>query len=368
MKEEKNTEFMRLALRLARKAEGMTSPNPLVGAVLVKGGKIIGTGYHKKAGFPHAEIEAFDDARRKGNRIKGSTLYVNLEPCCHDNKRTPPCTNSIIENRVSKVFIGITDPNPKVRGKGIRKLRSAGIEVVVGLLKQESEGVNKVFFKYIKEKMPYVVLKLASTLDGKIATQTGDSKWIGSNKQREIAHQLRNKMDSVLVGVNTLINDDPSLNVRLNNRKISQPRPVILDSMLRTPLDSKIFKVHEYCIIAASEKSGKRKRKLLEEKGAKIIYSKPDSSGNLNLKRVLRELSKMEITSVLIEGGSQVASSALNGGVVDKIVLFYSPKIVGGDGISMVASLGIKQMNKALNIKDIHIKKFGSELMIEADL
>jgi len=368
MKEDKNTEFMRLALRLARKAEGMTSPNPLVGAVLVNKGNIIGTGYHKKAGLPHAEIEAFNDAKRKGNRIKGATLYVNLEPCCHDYKRTPPCTNAIIENKVSKVFVGITDPNPKVRGRGVRRLRRAGIEVVSGLLKKESEAINKVFFKYIKEQMPYVVLKLASTLDGKIATQTGDSKWIGSEKQREIAHQLRNKMDSVLVGVNTLIKDDPSLNVRINKKRISQPLPVVLDSMLRTPLDSNIFKVHENCIIVASENSGKRKRKLLEQKGAKIIYSKPDISGNLNLKRVLRELSKMEITSVLIEGGSQVASSALNGGIVDKIVLFYSPKIVGGDGISMVSSLGIKQMNKALNFKDIYIKKFGNELMIEADL
>lgn len=367
MKVDKNTEFMNLALKLAKRAEGMTSPNPLVGAVLVKRGKIIGSGYHKKAGLPHAEIEALNDARKKGHNISGSTLYMNLEPCCHYG-RTPPCTNAIIENKVAKVFVGVSDPNPKVSGKGIKILRRANIEVNLGLLKKESEELNKVFFKYIKENMPYVVLKLASTLDGKIATKSGDSKWIGSEKQREIAHQLRNKMDSVLVGVNTILKDDPSLNVRIKKRFISQPMPVILDSRLRTPLSSNIFKVHESCIIVASEESGNKKRKLLEQRGAKVIYSDPDKSGNLSLKRILRELSKMDITSVLIEGGSKVASSALNEGVVDKIVLFYSPKIVGGDGLSMVSSLGIKKMNKALNIKDINMKKFGNELMIEADL
>ena len=179
---------------------------------------------------------------------------------------------------------------------------------------------------------------------------------------------LRSKVDSVLVGVNTVINDNPSLNVRISKRNIQQPRPVILDSKLRTPLNSKIFRVHESCIIATSEKSGIKKRKLLEQKGAELIYAGPDNSGNLNLKRVLKKLSEMEILSVLIEGGSTVAASALNQGLVDKIILFYSPKIVGGDGLSMVSSLGIKQMNMALNFEDIKIKKFGNEIMIEADL
>ena len=368
MKKDKNTEFMKLAIKLAKKAEGMTSPNPLVGAVLVKKGKIIGSGYHKKAGLPHAEIEAFKDAKKRSHNIKGSTLYVNLEPCCHDGKRTPPCTDAIIENKVAKVFVGVSDPNPRVRGKGIRILRKAGIDVQVGLLKKESEEINKVFFKYIKQKMPYVVLKLASTLDGKIATKSGDSKWIGSQKQREIAHHLRNKMDSVLVGVNTVINDNPSLNVRINRRNISQPVPVILDSRLRTPLNSNLFKVHDSCIIVTSKKSSKNKRKQLEQMGAKVLYSTPDKNGNLKLKPVLKKLSMMEISTVLIEGGSKVASSALNEGIVDRIVLFYSPKIVGGDGLSMISGLGIINMKNALNFKEIFVKKFGNELMIEAEL
>lgn len=367
-KKDENARFMRLALRLAKRAEGMTSPNPLVGAVLVKKGEIIGQGYHKRAGSAHAEIEAINHARKKRKVVKGATLYVNLEPCCHDNKRTPPCTGAVIESGISRVFVGTYDQNPKVYGNGVSALRKAGIDVEIGLLEQEAKEVNKMFFKYIKENMPYVVLKLAATLDGKIAANGGDSKWIGSTKQREKAHQLRNKMDCVLVGINTVIKDNPSLNVRTRKKNVSQPVPVVLDSRLRVPLDSNIFKVHKSCIVVTSRGSSEKKKKLLERRGVKVLYSKVSRSGKLSLKSTLKQLSDMEYTSVLIEGGGKVASSAINEGVVDEVVLFYSPIILGGDGISMISGLAIDKVRKAVKLKDVSIKRYGSELMIKGNL
>jgi len=212
---DKHTKYMSLALKLAKKAEGMTSPNPMVGAVVVKRGKIIGKGYHKKAGLPHAEIEAFSDAIKKKNSINGATLYVTLEPCCHEKKRTPPCVKAIIKNKISKVYIAMLDPNPEVSGNGVKLLRENGIEVEVGILEDKARVLNEAFTKYITTKKPFVILKLAATMDGKIAAYTGDSKWIGSPNQRTFAHQLRNKVDGIMVGIETVLKDNPSLNVRL---------------------------------------------------------------------------------------------------------------------------------------------------------
>lgn len=365
---DKNAEFMKLALKLAKRAEGMTSPNPLVGAVLVKKDKIIGQGYHKKSGSAHAEIEAINHAKKKGQAVKGATLYVNLEPCCHSDKKTPPCTDAVIKNGISKVFVATYDQNPKVSGNGVSVLREAGIEVDVGLLEQEAKEINKIFFKYIKEKMPYVVLKLAATFDGKIATNRGDSKWIGSKRQREFAHQLRNKMDCILVGINTVIKDNPSLNVRIRKRYISQPVPVVLDSHLRISPDANILKVHKNCIVVTSPGSSEKRKKTLEQAGAKVLYSEVNDFGNLNLKSTMKQLSDMEFTSVLIEGGSKVASSAINEGLVDKVVLFYSPILFGGDGVSMISDLAIRDVNKAIRLRDVSIKRYGDELMIEGYL
>lgn len=365
---DKNAEFMKLALKLAKRAEGMTSPNPLVGAVLVKKDKIIGQGYHKRSGSAHAEIEAINHAKKKGQVVKGATLYVNLEPCCHDNKRTPPCTNAIIKSGISKVFVATYDQNPKVSGNGVSVLREAGIEVDVGLLEQKAKEVNKIFFKYITEKMPYVVLKLAATFDGKIATNSGDSKWIGSERQRKIAHQLRNKMDCILVGINTVIKDNPSLNVRIRKRHISQPVPVVLDSNLRISPDSNVLKIHKNCIVVTSLESSEKRKRVLEQAGAKVLYSEVNGLGKLNLRSTMKQLSDMEFTSVLIEGGSKVASSAINEGVVDKVVLFYSPILFGGDGVSMISDLAIKDVNKAIRLRDVSIKRYGDELMIEGNL
>jgi len=359
---------MSIALKLAKKAEGKTSPNPLVGAVIVKGRKILGTGYHKKAGLPHAEIEAFNDAAKKKNFLKGATLYVTLEPCCHTSKRTPPCVNSIIEKQISKVFVAMLDPNPQVSGNGIRMLRKNGIEVEVGVLQDKAKELNEVFTKYITTKKPFVILKLAATMDGKIAAYTGDSKWIGSPAQRKYAHLLRNMVDGVMVGIETVLKDNPSLNVRLGKKTSVNPVPIVLDSKLRTPIESNLLSIHEHSIIATSSLSKSRKIEKLKNLGATILNIKKDKSGNLNLKEVAKHLGKHGITSVLIEGGSKVAASALKNGIVDKVIFFYAPKIVGSEGISMIGELGISTIKKSLEIKDIKIKKIKDEFMVEGYL
>ena len=365
MKKNPDIKYMELALRLAAKGEGMTSPNPLVGAVLVRNGKIIGRGYHKKAGLNHAEIEAFADAKKKGNSIKGAHLYVSLEPCCHTAKRTPPCTDAIIREKISKVFVGMTDPNPRVSGLGIKKLRKAGIEVEKGILEEKSKKLNRIFIKHITTGLPYVVLKLAVTLDGKIASSTGDSKWIGSERQREYAHELRNRLDSVLVGINTVLSDNPSLNVRIKKKNVFQPVPLVLDSGLRTPVLSNILKIHDKAIIACTKGAKQSRISKLESSGAVILQFPAKKSGHISIRQFFRKLVKMDITSVLIEGGSEVASSAIGEGLVDELNIFYSPKIIGGDGISMIAGLNIEKMAKSIGVNDINIKKFGQEFLVE---
>ncbi len=355
---------MSIALRLAKRAEGKTSPNPLVGAVVVKRGKIIGQGYHKKAGLAHAEIEAFNDAAKKKNSLKEATLYVTLEPCCHTEKRTPPCVNSIIEKQISKVYVAMLDPNPKVSGNGIKMLKEKGIEVEVGILEDKARELNEIFIKHITTGKPFVILKLAATMDGKIAAYTGDSKWIGSPAQRRYAHRLRNKVDGVMVGIETVLKDNPSLNVRLGKKTGKDPVPIVLDSELRTPVESNLLQVHERSIIAASVQKSRKQRKL-ENLGATVLHIKKDKSGHINLKELLKRLGKQGITSILIEGGGKVAASALKNKIVDKVVFFYAPKIVGSEGISMVGELGIPNIKKSLEIKNIKTRKIKDELMIE---
>ncbi|MGB3727900.1 MAG: bifunctional diaminohydroxyphosphoribosylaminopyrimidine deaminase/5-amino-6-(5-phosphoribosylamino)uracil reductase RibD [Thermodesulfobacteriota bacterium] len=364
---DKHTKYMSLALKLARKAEGMTSPNPMVGAVIVKRDKILGQGYHKKAGLPHAEIEAFNDAAKKKNSITASTLYVTLEPCCHEGKRTPPCVKAIIEKKISKVYIAMLDPNPKVSGNGVKQLRESGIEVEVGTLEDKAKVLNEAFTKYITTKKPFVILKLAATMDGKIAAFTGDSKWIGSPNQRTFAHKLRNKVDGIMVGIETVLKDNPSLNVRLAKKK-TDPIPIALDRKLRIPLDSNLLKIHERSIIATSDLSKTNKVEKLQNLGASLLKIKEDKNGRLNLKELMTKLGKMEIMSVLIEGGSKVAASALKSDIVDKVVFFYSPKIVGSEGISMIGELGISTITKSLQVKNTKITKIHDEVMIEGYL
>ncbi|GBD38804.1 Riboflavin biosynthesis protein RibD [bacterium HR37] len=360
--------YMSLALRLARRAEGMTSPNPVVGAVLVKEGKVIGRGYHKKAGFPHAEIEALLDAEKKGYRVSGSTLYVTLEPCCHRDKRTPPCVEAIIRSGISRVVVGTLDFNPKVKGKGIEILAREGIDVRVGILEERCREINEAFFKYITTKLPFVILKLAATIDGKIATFTGDSKWIGSERQRRYAHKLRSKVDAIMTGIGTVLQDDPQLNVRLGKGFFRQPVPVILDSNLRIPLESRIFKVHVSPIIATTSLASLEKLRRLEDMGVRVIVTDKDESGRVDLVDLVKKLGEMEITSVMIEGGSEVAATSLKKGVVDKVVFFYAPKIIGADGVSMIGKLNISRVGEAIPIERLRLRSIGEEFLVEGYL
>jgi len=356
---------MSIALKLARKAEGMTSPNPLVGAVLVKGGKIIGKGFHKMAGLPHAEIEAFADAERNGHSLKGATLYVTLEPCCHEGKRTPPCVNAIVEKGIARVVVAAGDPNPMVCGNGFSLLRDEGVEVIPFILEDKALKLNEAYNKYITTGFPFVMLKLAATLDGKIAAATGDSKWIGSERQRKLAHQLRSASDAVIVGVGTVLKDDPKLNARLPGREVRQPIPVILDRTLRTPPGASVFKAHGSVIIATVKPANAARKKRLEEAGARVLEIGHDRQGLPDMKKLMRELGRNEIVSVLIEGGSKAAASALKSGLVDKVVFFYAPKILGGDSVSMIDGLGIKSVKNAIQVTGVKITRLGEELMVE---
>lgn len=365
MPKDPDSKYMSLALRLAKRAEGMTSPNPLVGAVVVKRGKIIGKGYHRKAGLPHAEIEAFLDAEGKGHNLKGSTLYITLEPCCHTGKRTPPCVDAIIERRISKLVVGTLDLNPNVSGKGIRILREKGIEVKVGVLEDRCIEVNEAFFKYVTTGMPFIILKLAATLDGKIATFTGDSKWIGSEIQRKYAHKLRNQVDAILVGIETVIQDDPQLTVRSGKKSDRQPTPVVLDSKLRIPIDAKLLNLHKSPIIATTPSGEPRKVGDLEEMGARVLFIDQEKDGHIDVLNLVKKLGDTEITSILVEGGSETAASFLKNGIVDKVVFFYAPKIIGSEGISMVGKLNISEVKNALSITKIRVKTIGQEFIVE---
>ncbi len=365
MPKDPDSKYMSLALRLAKRAEGMTSPNPLVGAVVVKRGKIIGKGYHRKAGLPHAEIEALLDAERKGHNLKGSTLYITLEPCCHTGKRTPPCVDAIIERGISKLVVGTLDLNPNVNGKGIRILRERGIEVKVGVLADRCIEINEAFFKYVTTGMPFIILKLAATIDGKIATFTGDSKWIGSEIQRKYAHRLRNQVDAVIIGIETVIQDDPHLTVRLGKKSDRQPTPVVLDSKLRIPIDAKLLSLHRSPIIATTPSGDSKKVKDLEEMGARVLFIDQEKDGRVDVLNLVKKLGDMEITSVLVEGGSETAASFLKNGIVDKIVFFYAPKIIGSEGISMVGKLNVSDVKNALSIKKIQVKTIGQEFIVE---
>lgn len=360
-----DTEFMKKALRLALRGEGCTSPNPMVGAVCVLGGQIVGRGYHKKSGSPHAEIEAFLDAAKKGISLKGATLYVTLEPCCHTEKLTPPCTDAIIASGISDVVVGAIDPNPEVSGKGIAKLRENGISVRTGVLERECGEINEFFNKHVVSGLPFVILKSASTIDGKIASATGDSKWIGSVRQRKMAHRLRKKVDAVVVGINTVLADDPGLDVRLVGGNVRQPVPVIMDSKLRISPEAKIFSTHSHSIIATTEGPGRLKEKKLRKLGAEILRLKSDPKGRVSARDLVGELGAMGMCGVLVEGGSMVGACFLREGLVDKVVFFYSPKIVGGDGMSMIGDLGKESIKEAINIKNIRVRRLGDEIIVE---
>jgi len=351
--------FMKKAMQLALKAKGMTSPNPLVGALVVKKGKIISGGYHQKAGLPHAEVIALEKA---GNLAKGATLYVTLEPCVHFG-RTPPCVYKIIESGIKKVVIGMIDPNPLNNGKSIPILKRHGIEVEVGFLEEKLSKMNEAFIKYITKRLPFVVVKIAQSLDGKIATYTGDSRWITSDLSRQYARTLRADFDAVMVGVNTILRDNPHLNSPDPKR---QPKIIVVDSHLSTPSDALIFKNPEVILVTLPPQPGQETHnRLILSKKATILEVK-EKEGQVNLKDMLRKLALKEITSILVEGGGTLVGSLFDEKLVDKVMFFISPKIIGGkDAISSVMGKGIKSIDKAFVLKDVKFKKMGQDFLIE---
>lgn len=349
--------YIQLALEIAKKGEGNVSPNPLVGCVIVKNNKIIGAGYHKKFGEDHAEINAINSSTES---LEGSTLFVNLEPCSHHGK-TPPCVDRIILEKIKKVVIGTLDINPLVSGSGVKALKKAGVDVRVGVLENECLELNKFFFKFISKKLPYVTLKAAQTLDGQIADINYCSAWITGEQSRKYVHTLRSNYDAILIGSNTAKKDDPNLTVRMVEGR--NPYRIVLDSKLKLPFNLNLIKKNKdqktILITLAENRTKKNKVKTIEQIGVKIIFVKPDNKGRINLKSTLKEVRKIGITSVLVEGGAKIYSAFVNQNLFDDIMLFVSPKILGS-GIQTFGEISNNSLKDALKLK---IKK--SEMLDE---
>jgi len=358
--------FMRLALRLAMKGMGKTSPNPMVGAVVVKGKTIVGRGYHHRAGEPHAEILAL---RQAGERARGATLYLNLEPCDHCGK-TPPCTRAILQAKIKRLVAGMKDPNPLVSGRGIERLRRAGVQVRVGVLEEESRELNRTFCKFITTREPFVTLKAAATLDGKVATRSGDSRWISSEASRNYVHGLRQAMDAVMVGIGTVLKDDPLLTVRLaGGKRPGQPLRVVVDSRLRIPLNSQVVRtaLHFPTLVAATREASPSKMKKLARAKLEILIIESDAQGRVSLRALMRELGRRGVVSVLLEGGSTLNASALREGIVDRLLLFFAPKIIGGQRTpGVIGGEGVSRVKDAELVKILRVRRIGPDLLIEA--
>lgn len=355
--------YMRMALKLAEKAKGRTSPNPMVGAVIVKDGRIVGKGYHKKAGTPHAEIHALREA---GDEAKGAVLYVTLEPCSHYG-RTPPCSEAVIRSGISEVFVAMQDPNPLVAGRGIRQMTDAGIRVHVGIMEEAAREINEVFIKFITTRMPFVLLKTAMTLDGKIATRTGDSRWVTGDAARNYVHNLRNWYDSILVGVNTVLADNPALTCRLP-RGGCDPIRIILDSKARTPVDFQVMTQESDAetYVAVTDKAPFERIKLLSTGKAKILRITSDKNGRVDMVDLLEKLGQMEITSLLVEGGAEVSAAFIENKLVDKVITFIAPKIIGGIGApTPVGGEGNELMGQAVKLTRTRFGRMGEDMFIE---
>jgi diaminohydroxyphosphoribosylaminopyrimidine deaminase / 5-amino-6-(5-phosphoribosylamino)uracil reductase len=359
--------FMREALKLARRGYGTTSPNPMVGAVLVKAGKIIGRGFHQRAGLPHAETEALRDAEARGRNARGATLYVTLEPCS-THGRTPPCTEAIIAAGVREVIVAASDPNPKHAGRGLDILRRAGVKVRQGVHAAEATRLNEAFNHWIVQRTPFVTVKAGMSLDGKIATRTGESKWITNPESRERAMRLRLGADAILVGVNTVIRDDPSLTVRLDG--VSKPlRRVVLDSYARTRLSNKVVADEQApsTTLVVSEDAPAKKLAALERKVQ--VWRAPQRNGGIDLRWLLEKLGAENVTSLLVEGGGEANASFLLGGFAQRVAFFYAPILIGGaDAVKTVAGDGIMDAAKGLKLSEVEWERIGPDLFLTARL
>jgi len=357
--------YMKLALKLAARARGRTSPNPMVGAVVVKEGNIVGRGFHHQAGTPHAEIHALKEA---GPKARGATLYVTLEPCCHYG-RTGPCSEAVIGAGIARVVVAMADPNPLVAGNGLKRLEAAGISVTLGVLEEEARQLNEVFLKYIATRRPFVVAKAAVSLDGKIATRTGKSRWITGPEARSYGHRLRDRYDAIMVGIGTILADDPALTARLPGRQSHDPVRVVLDSRGRTPPEARILHQQSEAatIIAVTKEAPMERLEVLRGAGAEVVVI--NEGPRVDLMELMKFLGAREITSVLIEGGAGVHASALEAGLVDKAAWFIAPKIIGGsEAPGPVGGLGVDDPAEAMELDQVKVRRLGKDFCLEGYL
>lgn len=352
--------YMRLAMQLAGNAIGRTSPNPLVGAVIVKDNRVVGCGWHRKAGTPHAEVHALNQA---GELAQGADVYVTLEPCAHYGK-TPPCSKALVEAKVKNVYGGLLDVNPKVAGKGFKILEDAGIHVEYGFLQDELRKQNEVFFKWIEHKKPFVVLKAAMTLDGKIATATGQSKWITNETSRAYGYKLRDIYDGIMVGINTVIEDNPMLTARVDGGK--NPIRIVVDSSLKIDINANVVQDKSAkTIIATTDKADKDKILKLQAQDVDVIVVDKDKNDKVDIEKLLDILGQQNICSILVEGGATLSGSFVAKKLVDKVYFFIAPKIVGGkEAKTPVAGTGILNLQEALALKDIQVEKLDEDILI----
>lgn len=370
MPEEK---YMRRAIELAKKGSGHVNPNPLVGAVIVRDGEIIGEGYHECYGQLHAERNAIANAKKRGNSLEGSTIYVTLEPCCHYGK-TPPCTEAIIEEKIARVVVGSDDPNPLVSGKGFQMLREKGIEVIPHFLKEECDAMNHVFFHYIRTGTPYVAMKYAMTMDGKIACYTGDSKWVTGEESRAHVQMLRNHYKGIMAGIGTVLADDPMLNCRIEGGR--DPIRIIADSHLRIPMDSQLVRTagQQPLIVACLPDADEEKAAQLQEKGVEVLRIPGVTTADIteeqkeviSLPVLMKELGARKIDGILLEGGGQLNESALQAGIVDRIYCYIAPKIFGGaQAKTPVEGQGLTRAADAWKFNRIGMQEFGQDILLE---
>ena len=353
--------YIQRTFELARRGVGKVNPNPLVGAVIVKNDRVIAQGYHHYFGGNHAEVDALNNATES---VEGSTVYVNLEPCAHYGK-TPPCAERLVEAKVNRVVLSMRDPNPETSGKGIEILKKGGVEVLEGVLQKEAEDLNRVFIKYVSTGLPFVAMKTAMTLDGKIATRVGDSKWVTGEKARSLVHELRDEYAGIMVGVNTVIADDPSLTTRKEGEK-RNPVRIVVDSSGRTPTDVYVVNSKEQArtVLAFTEKTSPEKREIFNKEGIDTVVL-PQKQGMVDLQVLMEELGKMNIDGVLLEGGSTLNFSMIEAGLVDEVFAFIAPKIVGGENSKTpVAGKGVDLMKDAIELTDVKTMAIENDFMI----
>jgi diaminohydroxyphosphoribosylaminopyrimidine deaminase / 5-amino-6-(5-phosphoribosylamino)uracil reductase len=357
-------QYMRRALALARRAEGRTAPNPAVGAVVVCAGQIVGEGFHPSAGQPHAEIFAL---RQAAERARGADLYVTLEPCCHQG-RTGPCTEAIVQAGIARVFAGSIDPNPKMAGQGLAALRQAGIAVEPGILGKECQRLIAPFAKHISTGLPHVTLKAAMTLDGRIATATGHSRWISGEASRQEVHRLRNRVDAIMVGIGTVMHDDPLLTTRLP-RGGRDPLRVVVDATLRISEEAAILNLRSAAptLIATTSRAPKDKVGRLVARGIEVLCV-AEQEDRVDLTALLRQLGARGVQSLLLEGGGTVNAAALQAGLVDRVMIFIAPRLLGGEGLGLFHGPGPLTMDQSLKLTDLRVRRFGDDVLLEGEV